>query len=470
VTAEDDHDRLEHLRREAQRAREVSPVHAHLLAHLIDRGELLAALGQFSQARQLPARSADAHEALAFYARRLGLHEISNAHYRAATNLAPDDPQAWHNLATSERSLGRMQEAVDACNRALRIGGDPFPTLLLRSECRRATAAENKIDELAPLLDRARTVRERMFIGYALGKELHDLGNYDRAFSAFAAGAQARRANLAYDVAEDQRKIARIIEAFAAPASPEPLGTNPAEQIFIIGLPRSGTTLAERILLGLEGVGSNGETDNVLHALIHAAPATGGDVFNRFARADPEKFAERYRALCNPHGAAITFIEKLPLNYLYAGAIAPGLKRARIIWINRHSVDSCFAMWRTLFAQAYPFSYDFEELAAYRSAYDGLKAHWQRMIGEFILDVDYEELVYDPAGTGRRMAEHCGLKWKDAATDIGAVGTASLTASATQIREGIYTHASGVWRHYANHLAPLVGAIERHAWPAARSP
>ncbi len=461
MTAEDDHDRLEHLRREAQRAREVSPVHAHLLAHLIDRGELLAALGQISQARQLPACSADAHEALAFYARRLGLHEISNAHYRAATNLAPHDPQVWHNLATSERSLGRLQEAVDACNRALRIGGDPFPTLLLRSECRRATAAENHIGELAPLLDGARTARERMFTGYALGKELHDLGNYDRAFSAFAVGAQARRANLAYDVAEDQRKIARIMEAFAAPASPEPLGADPAEQIFIIGLPRSGTTLAERILSGLVSVGSNGETDNVLHALIHSAPPADGDVFDRFARADLQKFADRYRALSNPHGSATTFIEKLPLNYLYAGAIAHGLKRARIIWINRHPVDSCFAMWRTLFAQAYPFSYDFAELAAYRAAYDDLKAHWQRNIGEFILDIDYDDLVRDPAGAGRRMAQHCGLAWRDTAIDIAAVGTASLTASATQVREGIYTHASGVWQHYAGHLEPLVTAIAR---------
>jgi len=463
VTAGDDYARLAHLYREAERAREVSPVHAHLLAHLIDRGEVLEALRQFEHIRQLPARSADAHEALAFYARRLSLHEISNVHYRAATDLALDNAQAWHNLATSERSLGRLGTAVEACNRALRISGDPLPTLLLRSECQRVTATDNHVDELVRLLGQARTARQRMFVGYALGKELHELSDYARAFPAFAAGADARRESLAYDVAEDERKIDRIIEAFAAPASPEPLGAYPAEQIFIIGLPRSGTTLAERMLSGLEGVRSNGETDNVLHALMYSAPVAGGDVFDRFARADPEQFAARYRALSNPHGEAATPIEKLPLNFLYAGSIAHGMKRARIIWINRHPVDSCFAMWRTLFAQAYPFSYDFKELAAYRAAYDALKAHWHRVIGDFILDVDYDDLVHDPAGSGRRMAEHCGLAWSDTATDIAIVPTASLTASATQIRQGIYTHASGVWRQYATQLAPLVTAIERQS-------
>lgn len=454
--------RLDRLREEADRTCEVSPVHAHLLAELLAQGLVLEALERFERLRCLPASSPDAQEALAFYARRLGLHETSNIYYRRAVMLAPDSPRLWHNLATSERSLGRLQEAVEACNRALQLSADPFPTLLLRSECARATPSNNHVDELRRLLAEARSSRHRMFVGYALGKELHDLREFNSAFPAFARAARARRDNLAYEVNEDTYKLRRIAEAFSKPVSCTPLEGR-AEHVFIIGLPRSGTTLAERILSGLEGVRSNGETDNFFHALIRAAPASGQDVFDRCAQADNDQCAAYYEEVANPRRDDVCVVEKLPLNYLYAGAIARSLPSARIIWINRNPVDSCFAMWRTLFAEAYPFSYDFEDLAAYFTAYRSLKAHWDRTLGEIMLEVSYEELVQAPAVVGRKMAEHCGLAWNDGATEISRLGSASLTASATQVREEIYPHASGVWQHYGGHLDPLVAALERYS-------
>jgi tetratricopeptide (TPR) repeat protein len=451
--------RAQRLRDTARATAEVSPVHAHLLAELISQGKLLEALETFEEVQHLPARSADALEALAFYAQRLGLHNVSNDHYRQASALEPHNAKLLHNLATSERSLGRMEEAIDACNRAIQIHPDPFPSILLRSECVRARPDANHLVELRDWLARAREPRQKMFLGYALGKELHDLGDYNEAFPAFAMAAQARRSQLHYDVQKDVKKLSRIIEVFQGPYKTQTLSEGPADHIFIVGLPRTGTTLTERILSGLNGVVSNGETDNFSRALMKASPAGGEDIFSRAQQADSEQCNQLYCSMANPRNIKISTIDKLPLNYLYVGPILRSIARARIIWINRDPVDSCFAMWRTLFAEAYPFSYDFRDLACYFDIYSKLQAHWHRVAGSDILDVDYAELVSSPSVVGQRMAEHCGLEWTDEAVDISRVKSASLTASAAQVREGIYTSSNGIWQQYERHLTPLITAL-----------
>lgn len=452
---------IDRLRAATRSSNELIPEHAHLIEHLLSEGLRLDAETEFEHMRQLRIGSAAAFEALAFYARRLDQHEISNQLYRRATELAPADPKLWHNLATSERSLGKFEEAVFACDEAIKLGADPFPTLLLRSESRTANSELNHVTELRGLLVEARNDREKMFTGYALGKELHDLGEFERAFDAFRIGAEARRRNLRYDVAEDEFKIGRIIETYRKFGNVHKTERQQPENIFIIGLPRSGTTLTERILLGLPDTFSNGETDNFAAALIRAAPASGQDLFERCANADPSSVNAGYIQRANPHKRQVSIIDKLPINYLYAGAIANALSSTKIIWVRRRPIDSCFAMYRTLFAEAYPFSYDFGDLARYFAAYHKLMQYWVSEISNMILAVDYEELVSDPVVVGKRIAEHCNLEWLDSAIEISRVGNASLTASASQIRENIYTRSSGVWAQYKNQLQPLIAELER---------
>lgn len=437
------------------------PEHLHLLDHLLFEGLRLEAETEFEHICGLRIPSAEAFEALGFYARRLDQHERSNQFYRRATELAPNDPKLWHNLATSERSLGRLEEAVAACEQAITLGTDPFPTLLLRSECSRATSQRNHVPELSNLLTNARDDREKMFAGYALGKELHDLGEYSQAFAAFRHGAEARRRNLRYDVAEDEHKLGRITELYDKVRSNPQAENKRPDHIFIVGLPRSGTTLTERILLGLPDTMSNGETDNFAASLIRAASSEGDDLFERCAKADPAAVRSGYDKRANPRNSQASIIEKLPMNYLYAGAIANALPSTKIIWVRRHPVDSCFAMYRTLFAEAYPFSYDFTDLARYFAAYQRLMEHWSALMPETLIAIDYEELVGNPAKSGEIIAKHCNLRWTDEATDISRVGNASLTASASQIRENIYTSSSGIWERYKSELGPLVTELGR---------
>lgn len=205
-------------------------------------------------------------------------------------------------------------------------------------------------------------------------------------------------------------ELLRIAEVFpSAPPgrfSPPPAAVN---HVFIVGLPRSGTTLLERILTGHRGVRSNGETDNFSRALL--------------------------------------------------GAIHRALPQATLLHAHRNPLDSCFAMFRTLFGEAYPFSYDFQDLARYYAAYQRLMQHWRNLLGERLSDVSYEKLVRDPANTGARVASLCGMTWDPAAVGVEKNAAVSWTASAAQVCRPIYGTSSGRWRRYRSQLRPLIAAL-----------
>jgi len=434
---------------------------AQLLQVLVGKGRYKEARERIEADCNRPDLCADACDALAFHAFRVGRHELSNGLYQRAAALAPEDPQLWYNLASSERSLGRLQSAAAAAERALQLDPQHYASLLLRSDVRRASSEANNVAQLSQLLGDEGSQQGRVVAGYALGKELHDLGRYDEAFAAYAAAASLRRANLNYDVNNDEAKLARIAEVFNASAvksrSPAWAGER---HIFIVGLPRSGTTLLERILSALPGVRSNGETDNFSEALARCAPATGGDVFQRFAAAPAACVSSTYEALASAEHEGGHRIEKLPHNYLYIGAIASSLPGAKIVVLRRSPLDSCFAMYRTLFGIAYPFSYSFDDLARYFAAYQGLMRHWKAILGDRIVEVEYEGLVSDPTTVMTRVVEACGLTWRDEALDLSMHSAASFTASASQVRGDIYRSSSGLWRKYERHLAPLRARLE----------
>ncbi|HEX4240392.1 MAG TPA: sulfotransferase [Steroidobacteraceae bacterium] len=451
------------------------PGHAFLASILLKLGRVGDAERVVDRAAELSTGTAEAYEGLAYLSTELGRHERANALYRRATELEPQRPRSWYNLACSERSFGRLTSAEAACDRAIALDRGQYPSLLLRSELAVQSSQSNHVEDLERrLADPRLDVHGRIFLGYALAKELDDLQRFDAAFGRFAAAAKARRAQLDYDVAGDERRLRRIVEVFSGRGSPR--ADRPAQgapsDIFVVGLPRSGTTLVERLLTGLAGVRSNGETDNFSRALAAAAAqmpvptgasaaAASADMIERAAAADPAAVAAHYAGLARRDTAAGSIVEKLPTNYLYIGAIRRALPAARIIMVRRSPLDSCFAMFRALFGDAYPFSYDFEELARYYAAYDTLMNHWLSLCGAAVHEVVYEELVREPQRIGAELASYCGLAWRPEAAAIEGNSSVSLTASAVQVRRPIYGSSSGRWRHYRNHLAPLIAALRR---------
>jgi len=440
------------------------PTHGMLATILVQLGRRQDAERLIEQALQFEEGSAEAYNSLAHVSQILGQHERSNALYRRAATLGPDDWRFWHNLAASERSMGRLREAEEACDRAIALDRTRYADYQLRSELRVQTADNNHVAELQRELARPDVDdRGRMFLGYALSKELDDLRRYDEAFQHLAAASRIRRRNLQYDVAVDERKLRRIQEVFPKDLVRSTTADPSASSrfIFIVGLPRSGTTLLEHILLGLPGVRSNGETENFAHALMAAAARDRGDVFAGAAAADVTSVATGYAKVAQRDAEPGSIIEKLPMNYLYLGAIHRALPGAKLVIVNREPLDSCFAMYRTLFGEAYPFSYDFEDLARYYAAYARLMDHWRACLGDVLCEITYDDLVGDPARVGASVAEYCGLQWREQAVEIEKRSMVSQTASAAQIRQPIYSSSTGRWRRYRTHLDPLVQALHR---------
>jgi hypothetical protein len=258
-------------------------------------------------------------------------------------------------------------------------------------------------------------------------------------------------------------------ETSAREAGERQAAAHPAERtpIFIVGLPRTGTTLTERILSSHSQVESVGETlfmqmvlrrESGVESVERMTPA----MIETAAGKDMERIgagyldAVRYRLGTKP-----MFIDKYPENFLYLGFIAKALPNAHIVHLRRNPMDACFAMYKQVFTWAYKFSYSLEGLGRYYVAYDRLVRHWRATLGSRFIEVEYEALVAAQESQTRALLERLGLGFEQACLDFEKNVTASTTASSVQVREKIHTRSVDRWRHFERHLAPLRAHLER---------
>ncbi|MDX1499910.1 MAG: sulfotransferase, partial [Woeseiaceae bacterium] len=326
-------------------------------------------------------------------------------------------------------------------------------------------------DLLAAAIDDPRGVAQ---VCYALAKELEDLGEYERSFARLSQGAAARRGLMRYDVARDIETMVAIEETFTAEClAAASAGSDNDEAIFVLGLPRTGTTLVERVLASHSDVHAAGELTNFAVELTRRAragasgpPADRDALVRQSAELDFRALGDAYIASTRPFtGHTPRFVDKMPLNYLYLGLIRLALPKARIVHLRRHPLDTCYAIYKQLFVDAYPFSYDLEELGRYYAAYHRLMAHWERVLPDAFLTVDYEALVDDFEHEVRRLLEFCGLDWQAACLRFYENPEASTTASTVQVRQPVYRSSVGKWRHYRDQLAPLIAVLEAEGVP-----
>jgi tetratricopeptide (TPR) repeat protein len=440
---------------------------AQCLAKLGDMAQLETELEGLST-RQL--KSAYLLSAVAMLYTQLGRREKAVDLYQAASKLEPKKAVHFYNVACMQRSLGELEAAEQNYDHAIRLNPADYESFKIRSDLRRQSPDRNHVAELNALLEKGvDDARGAIQIRYALAKELEDLGESKSSFEHLKAGSEQRRATIQYDVARDLETMATIQDAFSAEVfATKSSGSDNAEPVFILGMPRTGTTLVERILGSHSDVFAAGELNNfaaqlmvMLRAVNEGKRVSRDDMVRSSASLEFRRLGEAYIQSTRPMtGHSLRFIDKMPLNFLYVGLIHLSLPNAKIINLHRDPVDTCYAIYKQLFVDAYPFSYDLEELARYYVAYAKLMEHWNAVLPGVIHTVRYEDVVADLEGESRRLIDYCGLEWQEQCLKFHENKEASTTASTAQVRRPIYKSSIGRWRDYESELQPAVKVLQ----------
>ena len=314
------------------------------------------------------------------------MHRAAIKHYLVAVQLRPKDAQLHYNLAAAYRFTGDTQRCKASLNKCLNINYLDAEAQSMRSSLSTQSESDNHIDELIRAhADHAISESDKSGMCYALSKEFDDLDNIEKSFSYLKKGSDIRRASMSYDVKTDETIMEAIKNHFDSATCRKTISVRPGIQpIFIIGLPRSGTTLLERILDSHSSILSRGELDifgveMAKEASIHTNKSNPSilDLISQSKNIDLDSLADRYLSKAAPaNNSGSYFIDKLPLNFLYVGLIHRALPEAKIINLTRHPLASCMAMYRQQFRDIYPFSYDLTDLGHYFVAYHRLMSHW----------------------------------------------------------------------------------------------
>jgi len=440
--------------------------HVNLGNLLLESRRVDAAAASFRAALALAANATRAHLGLAAAQRVQGRFAEAEASAETALKLEPTNPEALALLGELRADHGRFEEAHELFERAIRVAPEFAGAYGAIAAHRRMTRAdESWLTGARGLLERPLPLAQEIDLRFALGKYFDDVGEYEQAFASYReANELTKRFGSRYDRARFDGLIERLIGRFDAgfAAAAHPGASDSRRPVFIVGMPRSGTSLTEQILASHPQVFGAGEVrfwDRGYAAFEQTAPE---DQARRLA-----ELAQEYLArVGSVAGEATRIIDKMPANFLYCGLIHAVFPRARIIHMRRHPLDTCLSVYFQNFYNVSPYANDLDSLAHYYGHYLRLMRHWRRVLpAGTLLEVPYEALVEDPELWTRRMLEFVGLPWDARCLDFHQTERVVITASRWQVRQKISKGSSGRWQHYEAHVAPL-----RHLVAAAELP
>lgn len=482
------------------RVPDLAAVHNNLGIALDRRGLVEQALESFRRALSLRPDYAEAHCNLANALADAGRHAEAVDAYRAAIDFKPELAEAWSSLGNSLIELGQLDQAIDACRRAIELNpglasacGNLGLALDIVGNNAQARQAYEKAIAIAPRRTKYRyhlgekiryttgspelaamvqlekdgslPTADRVFLHFALAKACDDTGQFGDGWRHLETANALHRQSLVYQRESDRRFFARIRRQFSADfiRRHERPGNPSSVPVFIIGMPRSGSTLVEQILSSHSRVFGAGELSDFPESVREiegrhrhgAAYPEAVAALPQAAYADlGTRYLDRIRRLA-PEAARIT--DKLPHNFIYAGLIHLALPNAAIIHIVRDPLDTCVSCFSKKFVNGHFYSYDLADLGSYYREYHSLMAHWEQVLpAGRILEVRYEELVRNLEAEARRMIAHCGLDWDPACLVPWQNPRAVFTASNNQVRQPVSDRSIGRWRNYAPFLGPLL--------------
>jgi tetratricopeptide (TPR) repeat protein len=454
------------------RAVELAPdradIHFRLANTLFELRRLDESAASCRRVLELDPRHAPAHLGLGVVLRAQRRPVEARASCEAALSVDPDHVEALSLLAELHADRGEFVEAEALFRRALDIDpGFSFAYSGIATHRKMTRDDAGWLEGAQQLLTRELPLEHAIALRYALGKYFDDVGQFDDAFGHYRmANELTKRRGAVYEGGKLEERIDAIIRSFdAAGIRGSPAGAADSERpVFVVGMPRSGTSLIEQILASHPDVFGAGEVsfwDAAFLAHRNAGGAgKGGDGAVR-AGLMTEMAGEYLRRLTQGAGAALRVVDKMPANFLYLGLIHAAFPRARIIHVRRHPIDTCLSIYFQNFFNRDPYANDLVNLAHYYREYLRITDHWRKVLpAAALLEVPYEALLGDQEGWTRRMLEFIGLPFDPRCLEFHRTDRVVITASKWQVRQKISAASAGRWRHYEKYVAPLLPLID----------
>lgn len=403
---------------------------------------------------------------------RLGDHERANQYFSAALEKEPNNADYLFNLGSNERFMGQLEQSLAHLKQALRIVPGYHKAYSLIPELRKASPDDNIIEHIHTVLeDKKHNPDVFLHCCHGLSREYEALGDSDNMMAWLSEGKAQKKTHLGYCFEQDaaifdsMERVTKAVISHRQSLSVE-VQDNARHPIFILGMPRSGTTLLERILSNHSQVKAVGELQDFPIALKKLSATSSPLVLDeatieKAADVDIEALGELYsqRAEVFAEGSEY-YIDKMPLNFLYAGLISCALPNAKIICMRRNPMDVCFSNYKQLFAtdfSFYNYAYDLEDCARYLVRFDKLMKTWKTLLPEDrYVELDYEDLVDNTEARSREMLAFCGLNWQSSCMDFSRNRAPVATASAVQVRKPIYRSSIQKWKKYEKYLLPAM--------------
>jgi tetratricopeptide (TPR) repeat protein len=452
-------------------------IEPHKPEYLAQRGRCLVALQRpreafeaASAALALAPRDALTLDTIGVVMTRAGAHADAVEPFRRAVARDPAKPAFRYNLGAALQFVGDLRGAEAEYRAVLALDPSYHRAWSSLAQVARGALTPADVARLERALEGPSLDADaELHLCHALAKQHEDDGEYAAAFRLLVRGKRRKAASLDYRFAADDEIFAaarRLPAELAAHAAP---GASSREPIFIVGMPRTGTTLVERILSSHPDVFSAGELTNFGLVLKRAVKTPSNRVLDSEtlaagARADLAAVGAAYVESTRPRtGRTQRFIDKMPLNFFYAPLIARALPNAKIVCLRRNPLDTCLSNYRQLFATSfsyYNYAYDLLDTGRFFAAFHSLTALWREALADNYLEVRYEDVVDDPEREARRLLEFCGLPWDARCLAFHENPAPVATASSAQVRQPIYRSGVERWRRYEREVAPLRALLE----------
>ena len=427
-----------------------------------------SAVSFFDKAIELLPSFAEAHNNLGAALQALGQLDNAVECYKKSILLKPDYHIAYHNLGIAYQVLGKKDSSVQSYEKSLSINPNSAETYHNLSYLKKYSEKDPQIPRMHSLLENKNLENsDRMFLNLALARIYENLGNKNEFFKFLNEGNKLRKSELNYSIEQSSQEIVTIKNLFSPPTIPhkhQSFDSSSNRPIFILGMPRSGTTLVEQIISNHHDVYGGGELNTLTNLVV--------PIINNYITGDIHQIGQQavsfirqeYQDMLDSLNTSKYIItDKLPLNFKYIGFILSAFPEAKIIHLKRDAAATCWSNYRCTFtSSANGYSYDFDDLAQFYNLYEDLMIFWHELYPNMIYDISYEDLTTNQEEETRKLLEYCDLEWDEDCLNFHTNKRAVQTASSLQVREKMYQGSSEVWKQYWARIQPLIDGLKSY--------